>query len=146
MIPKAVEIGSSWKVLPSGIFDATLEEIKECFATNQRRKTLYIGLEQGCECLRRAGCKVVFLDGSFVTEKPNPGDFDLCWDPTGVNVNLLDPIFLDFYDCRKKQKLKFGGEFFPSSWKADGSLTFVDYFQVDKDTGLTKGIIRIRLQ
>lgn len=86
------------------------------------------------------------MDGSYVTDKPNPGDFDLCWDPTHVNAHKLDPVFLDFSNLRKNQKLKYGGEFFPSSAKADGTHTFIEFFQIDKETGLEKGIIRIQLQ
>ena len=28
--------------------------------------------------LRDAGCKTVYVDGSFVTDKERPGDFDAC--------------------------------------------------------------------
>jgi hypothetical protein len=146
MIPESVDIGSSWKVLPHGLHTATLDEVKKRFATNETRKVLYDGLLRACKSLQTADCKVIFLDGSYVTDKPNPGDFDLCWDPTHVNPLKLDPVFLDFSDRRKKQKQKYGGEFFPSSAKADGTQTFIEYFQLDKETGLEKGIIRIRLQ
>jgi hypothetical protein len=87
----------------------------------------------------------VYLDGSFVTGKPEPGDFDVCWDPTGVDPSRLDPVLLDFSDGRKAQQEKYCGEFFPSSARADGRLTFVDFFQVDKLSGEAKGIARIRL-
>jgi hypothetical protein len=146
MIPAHVEIGSPWKVLPPGIHDASLDEVKTSLATNFVRKRLYKGLFEACQALQKAGCKVIYLDGSFVSEKPSPGDYDACWDPTNVNVALLDPVFLDFSNRRKKQKDKYGGEFFPSSSKADGNHTYLDYFQIDKYTGLNKGIIRIRLQ
>jgi hypothetical protein len=107
---------------------------------------LYDGLCKACIALLSAGCNMIYLDGSFVTDKPNPGDFDLCWDPTHVNAYKLDPVFLDFSNLRKNQKLRYGGEFFPSSAKADGTHTFVEFFQIDKDTGLKKGIICIQLQ
>ena len=145
MIPEFVDIGGFWKVLPPGLHDANLDEVKKRFAITEKRKTLYSGLLKACISLQTANCKVIFLNGSYVTEKPDPGDFDLCWDPTNVNENKLDPVFLDFSNLRKNQKLKFGGEFFPSSVKADGTHTFIEYFQIDKYTGLKKGIIRIQL-
>lgn len=37
------------------------------------------------------------------------------------------------------------GEFFPSCATADGALTFVEYFSIDKETGLEKGVILVRL-
>ena len=95
------------------------------------------------DSLRQAGCRLVFLDGSFVTEKPNPGDFDSCWDSTGVNVVKLDPVLLDFGQGRKKQREQYGGEFFPASARTDGSRTFVEFFQTDRHTGERKGIVRI---
>jgi hypothetical protein len=146
VIPKSIDIGSVWDALPPGIHDATLGEIKQRFAANDARKAQYEGFARGAEILRRAGCSSLFLDGSFVTDKPNPGDFDACWDPTGVDVARLDPVLLDFNDLRKKQKATFGGEFFPSSVKADGTRSFVEFFQIDNYTGKAKGIIRIQLQ
>jgi hypothetical protein len=146
VIPKLVDIGAPWKVLPPGIHDATLSDIEHRFATNERRKALYRGFLLGCEALKSAGCTVVYLDGSYVTDKPVPGDFDACWDPKGVDPIKLDPILLDFDDRRRNQKLKYGGEFFPSSAKADGSQIFVDFFRTDRDTEKGKGVIRIQLQ
>ena len=106
---------------------------------------LLSGLVNACTSLEAAGCQAVFLNGSFVTEKPNPGDYDVCWDPVGVDHTRLDPVLLDFSENRLNQKLKYGGEFFPSSAWADGSHPFVDYFQMDKETGRKKGIVRVIL-
>ena len=145
MIPNFIDIGSVWEVLPPGIHDATLLELRDRFAMNGRRKTLYEGLLKACEALKLAGCQVVYIDGSYTTAKLMPNDIDVCWDPIGVDANKLDPVFLDFSDSRKAQKLKFGGEFFPSSSKADGIHTFVVYFTTDKETGKEKGIVRIQL-
>ena len=145
MIPDFVNIDASWRVLPPGLHESPLEEIKERYAYNETRKHLYDGLVKACEALRKAGCKDVYLDGSYVTEKPKPGDFDACWDPTGVDPSLLDPVFLDFSEQRKKQKLKFGGELFPSGARADGLHTFIEFFKIDKETGNEKGIIHIQL-
>jgi hypothetical protein len=145
MIPKFINIGSTWEVLPPGIHDTTLEEIKQRFAITKRRIELYKGFERGVISLKGAGCKVVFLDGSFISQKPIPGDFDALWDTTGVDIDKIDPVLLDFTRRRERQKLKYEGESFPSSSLADGSRTFEEYFQVDKETGYSKGIIRVWL-
>jgi len=145
VIPPLIDIGAPWKVLPPGVHDATLEEVRARFATNPRRKALFKGLSRVCKSLKSAGCTVIFLDGSYVTDKSIPGDFDTCWDPTNVDPTKLDPVFLDFRDRRASQKSKYGGEFFPSSAPADGSHNFVEYFKTDKETGMEKGIIRIHL-
>jgi len=146
MIPELVDIKGAWKVLPPGVHDATLKEVEECFAYNDRRRRLYEGLTKGLASLRTAGCRIVFIDGSYVSGKPFPGDFDACWDPCGVDATKLDPVLLDFSQARRGQKEVYGGEFFPSSACADGVHSFVAFFQVDRHTGGEKGIIRIRLQ
>jgi len=145
MIPDFINIGSVWSVLPPGIHEASLKEIELRFATNKLRKRLFNGFKNGIAALRLAGCKIVFLDGSYIAEKAYPGDFDVCWDPTGVDTGKLDPVFLDFSHSRRSQKLKFGGEFFPSSNRADAQRTFIDFFQIDKYTEKAKGIIMVRL-
>lgn len=146
MIPQLIDINGIWNVLPPGVHIATLDEIRQRFAINEKRRRLFEGFRRSVEALRRAGCKAIFLDGSFVTDKTEPGDFDVCWDPVGMDPNKLDPVFLDFSQRRKRQKEKFGGEFFPSSAKADGSSAFLDFFQKDKNTGHPKGIIKIQLR
>jgi hypothetical protein len=98
------------------------------------------------DSLKRAGCKTVYLDGSFVTSKQVPNDFDGCWDVDGVNPNLVDPVLLDFTNGRAAQKAKFFGELFPVQIQGGPSITFLNFFQRDRDTGETKGIIAINLQ
>ena len=145
MIPSFVDIGGPWKVLPPGVHDATIEEVEARFATSDHRKRIFSGFRNGVTALRKAGCRKIFLDGSFVTEKPIPGDFDACWDDNGVNVAILDPVFCDFSDGRKNQKKCFYGEFFPANLTADGTHVFLVYFQTDRHTGKSKGIICICL-
>jgi len=144
MIPNFVNVGGPWKVLPPGVHDATLKEVEARFAMSDHRKRLFSGFRRGVMALRKAGCRKIFLDGSFVTEKPIPGDFDACWDPMGVDPTKLDSVLLDFNDRRKKQKECFHGEFFQANLLADGEHFFFDFFQIDRHTGNVKGIIRIR--
>jgi len=145
MIPELVNIGSPWKVLPPGIYVAMLEEIKVRFANTNYRKNLYSGFDRGINSLRESGCKTVYIDGSFTTDKPVPGDYDACWDTSGVDTTLLDPVLLDFNDNRLEQKRKYFGEFFPANFLANSFFTFLDFFQIDKYTGRQKGILRINL-
>lgn len=145
MIPNFITIsGCPWQVLPPGIHDATLNEVYQRFVTNTRRKELYGGLEQGLGNLFKSGCLQAFLDGSYVTDKPIPGDYEVCWDGRYVNPTILDPVFLDFSNGREAQKLKYGGEYFPAAMIEGGSgKTFLDFFQNEKLSGNPKGIIRI---
>jgi hypothetical protein len=106
-----------------------------------------MGLRQGLEQLKTAGCDTVFLDGSFVTAKPQPGDFDACWDVTGVDPSLLDPVFFDFNNGRAAQKTRFLGEFFPAQLPNGSSgKTFLEFFQTDRNSGDPKGIVALDLR
>ena len=96
--------------------------------------------------LRDAGCKIVYVDGSFVTDKEIPGDFDACWEVDGVDPIILDPVLLTFEHGRAEQKAKYLGELFPASFDAVGDgFSFLEFFQTDRDTGRRKGIIAIDL-
>ncbi|WP_244466984.1 DUF6932 family protein [Devosia geojensis] len=147
MIPALVPLpGSPWTVLPPGAHAASLEDVAAAFATNAWRRELFDGLVLASGKLRLAGCPAIYLDGSYVTGKPRPGDFDACWDPTGVDPAKLDPVFLEFANGRAAQKAAFKGEFFPSSMMCvDVGQAFVDFFQLDRFTGKQKGIISIPL-
>lgn len=135
-------------LLPPGIHLAEWDEVWTGFGTTPHRRRLLSGFRRAITALKNAGCQTVYLDGSFVTSKDRPGDFDGCWDDTGVDLTVLDPILLTFANGRAAQKIKFGGELFPAGAVADpasGSI-FVDFFQIHKDTGAAKGIIVIDLQ
>lgn len=146
-MPRFIQLpGAPWPVLPAGIHQADLLSVRNRFASNECRRDLFDGLIRASNNLVNAGCSQLYLDGSFVTKKPQPGDYDACWNPHKVNHKLLDPVFSDFSNRRAAQKAKYGGEFFPSTTKADAQgRTFVDFFQLEKFTGLQKGIILIDL-
>lgn len=89
------------------------------------------------------------MDGSFVTSKEKPGDYDGCWDRGGMDLALLtktDPVLLDFRNGRVAQKLKYGGEMFPADLvEAKSGRVFLEFLSKDKDTGDPKGIVVIDL-
>lgn len=145
MIPKCISIsGSPWPILPPGVFNSTLEEVYDRYVINQKRLLLFDGLKRGLNNLFTSGCPQVFLDGSYVTEKPIPNDYEVCWDMNFVDPNLLDPVFFDFSNKRFNQKQKYLGEFFPASViEGVSGKPFLDFFQTDKHTGKQKGIIRL---
>lgn len=137
--------------LPAGVHQATWSEFAARFATTPHRRELLSGLEAGLRGLRVAGCAAVYVDGSFTTNMETiyneaPRDFDACWDESGVDINALDAVFLDFSAGRAAQKARFGGEFFPAHALADFQSWYIDYFQRDKITGRAKGIVKIVLE
>ncbi len=117
------------------------------FGITDRRRRLISGLKRALGSLKRAGCRRVYVDGSFATNKEDPGDYDACWDPVGVDAAMLDPILLNFDNQRLLQKIVFFGELFPSHWPANAAgQRFLDFFQIDKNTGSQKGIILLTVQ
>ena len=66
--------------LPPGIHPATWSELASRFGGTAHRQSLLAGLKGALEALREAGCRRVYIDGSFVTAKVEPGDFDGCWE------------------------------------------------------------------
>ena len=133
--------------LPPGVHWATWQEFVQRFGMSPHRDKLLMGLRSALDGLKAAGCQAVYIDGSFVTTKSVPNDFDACWDIEGVNPDLLDPILLLLRDGRVVQKAKYFGELFPAQF-SEGitGLRFLEFFQIDKETGKQKGIIAIDLR
>lgn len=147
MIPGLVNLGlpAPWPVLPPGVYDSTLSEIEARFATTPHRRALFAGFVRVAQALTIAGCRTVYLDGSFVTGKPHPSDFDGCWELAGVDPTCLDPVLLRFENKREAQKHKFQGEMFIAEYPGAPGVSFLDFFQIEKSSGRPKGIIRVRL-
>jgi hypothetical protein len=126
--------------LVPGIHKLTWDEFKKEFGYNKCRRKLLEGLEKAITELKDVQCKTIYVDGSFVTTKSDPNDFDACWDPIGVDFNKFSAkysVLLEFKPDTRKQKAKYGGEFFPSP-------RFLTFFQKDKEDNI-KGIIKLIL-
>ena len=134
--------------LPLGIHYCTWDEFIARFETTPQRTRLLQGLKKAMEHLQAAGCRTIYINGSFVTDKLDPNDFDACWDSNGVEIDYLRdnaPELLNYYDRRLEQKVKYRGELFPSEMLADeAGMTFLELFQLDKEDN-RKGIIAIDL-
>ena len=132
--------------LPPGIHVATWPEMLARFGSNERRREILAGLLRALQALKAAGCRRAYVDGSLITSKEVPGDFDGCWDHADVDFDALDPMLLDFEGHREAQKAKFDGEMFLAAAKADRlGNRFLEFFQLDRD-GRAKGIIQIDLR
>ncbi|MBB6239649.1 hypothetical protein HDC90_004307 [Pedobacter sp. AK013] len=134
-----------WPILPPGIWDADIEEVKTRFALNPKRLMLFEGLYRGAKNLFQAGCLEIFLDGSYVTAKPIPSDYEVCWNAEFVDADQIDYVFFDFSLDRYNQKKKYHGEYFPDfQTERKSGMPFLEFFQYDKPSGSRKGIIRIK--
>lgn len=145
MIPDFNEDGN----LPAGIHPATLAEIEEKFASNLKRKGHFERLLLLIDDLKAIGCKIIYIDGSFISKRALPGDIDICWESIGVDLNYakrLMPILWDLGFPRYEQQRKYHADIFPTNCvEGYSSRCFLDFFQLDKNTGNPKGIVKLEI-
>lgn len=133
--------------LPMGLHLATWQELRAKFGTSEHRRSLLRLLHSALTELKRCGCVLAYIDGSFTTNKVSPSDYDMCWSTAGVDDGILDPVLLTFSDGRKAMKAKYGGDIFPADCiEGKSGKVFLDFFQIVKDTGDQKGIIELDLR
>lgn len=130
--------------LPSGVHPAQWVEVAPRFSQNSHRDHLTTGLYAALKNLAGAGCRTILLDGSFVSEKALPKDYDGAWEPHGVDPSKLDPVLLNFSNGRAAMKAKYGGELFPASFPASPGVLYREFFLKDRN-GVPKGIVEIDL-
>lgn len=128
-------------LLPPGAHPAEWDEVVSRFGGNVRRQWLLEGLRDALHELARVACPAAYLDGSFVTDKEFPGDYDICWEYTTVDLNSIDPVFLDVAPPRASQHAKYRGDLLPNIIESGSNALFKDFFQIDKATGAPKGIV-----
>ncbi|HWR52417.1 MAG TPA: hypothetical protein VN428_15000 [Bryobacteraceae bacterium] len=138
--------------LPPGDHPATLDEIKRRFGSTPRRRWLLKGLRAAAQAFWAAGIEEIFIDGSFCTEKPDPGDIDGYWvEPDAKVYERIDPYWIDFelvfVPHLRKWKWKMwadhGIEFFVHPVMQAGPGTgFPQYFRRGRD-GRPRGVIRL---
>lgn len=146
MLPKFIDHHAApFPFLPAGIYDLPINDISKHFASNPHRAKLFFGFKTAMEHLFLAGCPQVYLDGSFVTSKTFPGDFDALWDTSNVNISKVHPAFIMVHLGTGLQKRMFGGEFFlANATEGVSGKTFLDFFQTESFSGEPKGIIRVK--
>ena len=131
-------------VLPPGIHEMDWEAFYEFFSFSPRRKKLLEGLKKVVDILQETGCSVIYIDGSFVTKKLEPNDWDACFDCPPIKISDI----LKRYPLYKRdeQKRLYGGELYHIQTKADQHGTkFLDFFQQITNTVKKKGIVKIKL-
>lgn len=130
--------------LLSGIHQATMAEVKARFARNKRRMQLFEALEEVISILKECNCPEVYLDGSFITQKEEPGDYDLCYEPTGIKAT--DRFFM-FLSEHKQNKGKYLGDIFPHMPEPPYHVNLIEFWQTDtRNNDSLKGIVKIDLR
>lgn len=142
-----LEFDSRTGYLPEGVHHLDPSAFCNAFGWNGRRRFLLAGLGAALANLKAAGCRAVIVDGSFVTAKEHPGDWDAAFDPVGVMVKRLDPVLIKHDDGRHAMRAKYLGDMFPWTDRASasGDSVYRQFFQTDRN-GQPKGIVEIQLQ
>ena len=135
--------------LAPGIHELDWESFLIEFGYNAHRLNLITGLEMAISDLKKVGGKKIFVDGSFVTKKIIPEDYDACWEEDGVDLNKLKndhPLFFDFSNKRANQKAFYKGELMPAGAlaKLNPVMMYKDFFQLDREDNV-KGIICLNI-
>lgn len=145
VIPRLVtEVGHSAQILPVGLHYVSLREFRDVFAFNPYRAWLFEGLKAACHDLRVAGCARIFIGGSYVTSKPDPGDYDACWDPVGVSADL-DTILYD-ENMLLERRQRYRGDLLIGGCAPGSSGEFFRFLARDKVSGEERGMIGIKLK
>lgn len=118
---------------------ATLTEIKKHFAYNQTRLRLVDALRKVVTMLEKCECMYIYLDGSFITSKAEPKDYDLVWEPTGI---VPTKELKEFLKERDRRKEKYLGDIIVRYPEPPFHFDHFYQWQMDKD-GNAKGIICI---
>jgi Family of unknown function (DUF6932) len=138
--------------LPPGDHQATLEEIARRLIFTPRRRWLLTGLRAAIEAFWAAGIEEIYIDGSFCTEKPDPGDIDGYWvEPDAEVYERIDPYWIDFTPVLAQPVRKWkwrmwsdhGVEFFiHPAMQATAEESFPAFFRHDRE-GRTRGVIQV---
>ncbi len=142
----------STAALPPGDHRASLEEIVKRVGFTPRRRWLVTGLRVAVEAFWEARIEEIYIDGSFCTEKPDPGDIDGYWvEPDPAVYDRIDPYWIDFElmlvpQARKRKWrvwVEHGGEFFiHPAMQARPDVGFPQFFRHDRD-GQPRGVIQV---
>ncbi len=123
MIPPFTELG----LLPAGIHICTMAQCRAVFATNVRREQLFESLSRCVLQMHSHDLQgTLLIDGSFVTDKANPGDMEVAFDARNHSRAAQDRALL-FYMHNHASLERTGIDWYPTV--ADGNRDFTLYFQ-----------------
>ncbi len=117
-----------------------------------RRRWLLKGLRLAVRAFWAVGIEEIFIDGSFCTEKPDPGDIDGYWvEPDPGVYDRIDPYWVNFEltlvphlrKWKPRMWIDHGVEFFiHPAMLATSEVDFPSFFRCDRE-GQPRGVIRI---
>ena len=138
-------------LLPVGIHDCTLDEIKARFGNFQvtdQRPHLLAKLESFLAEVRAAGLvRSILVDGSFVTTKPDPSDIDLIL-VVAADHDFAADLSPAAYNALSKRRVyrRHGFDLLVARDDSEELGRYVRFFQqIRFEPGRAKGILRLKL-
>jgi len=140
-------------LLEAGFHDMTLEDVSALCVTpftNNRRGHLFQNLITLLNRLSSLGLKAsAWIDGSFVTEKPEPDDIDLVLILNSENLEALDSIIAEqILSELKGAKVRYKCDTYwttDSQDNIEGRAYWRGLFGFFRDESTPKGIVRVEL-
>lgn len=138
-------------VLPAGLHECTLEELRDAFGRFQesdRRPRLFRDLERYHQEVSAANVgKYLVVNGSFVTEKPDPNDIDVLL-VLRDDLDFEHPVPPFEYNARSKRYVRreFGLDLFPVFENHETYARMLGLFQqVKYQPGSEKGVLKVAI-
>lgn len=95
-------------LLPRGVFDCTLDEVASAYTWSPRRHEIWGGFGEFLEWLKsHPAVPRLYLDGSFIGDKPHPGDIDVVLDLDGTDQATFGHWLFVFATQREHLKAHF---------------------------------------
>jgi hypothetical protein len=138
-------------LLPTGIFDCGLAEIKSrfgAFQVSDQRPRLFARLQALVTAIKAGDLfSALIIDGSFVTAKPGPNDIDLIAIlRAGLNLERDLPMSEYALLSRAMLRRRFGFDVVVAEQDSSLYRTYVDFFsRVREAPALRKGLLRLTL-
>lgn len=131
--------------LPDGDHMATWQEVQDRFGQTASRRILCDQLNQLILAARGCDFLWVYIFGSFISGKPDPGDVDLMWVYRAEQLEFMRPECRDLIDYQR-MKSRFAWDVFCCSDSPDVVAYLLQGWRKNKAKTKERGIIKIDLQ
>ncbi len=135
-----ITLDSETGYLPCGLHRMPIRDFEKLFGWNEWRRFLLMGLSKAFHQLEAAGCRQLIVDGSFVSAKEAPHDWDAAYDTQGMRMEALDPVLRRYEDGRRAMNAKYFGDLFPWDESSGEAGPYLEFFRTDRE-GVPKGVV-----
>jgi hypothetical protein len=131
--------------LPDGDHDATWQEVQARFGRGACREHLCERMSQFIMTARRCGFRQVFLFGSFISGKEEPGDLDMLWVYRAESLLTMEPECKDLINYGM-MKIRYDVDSWCCSDDKESVMDLLTGWRKNKTRTKIRGIIRIDLE